>query len=102
MKRAELRSTIAAACEAAGTAPEDTARLVATADAVDQIAVGDYWREDKQCGCPATVAGYFVPTAAGGRSGWVPSTPPAVQKFPFHFDMQDVFRRAGWVVPVED
>lgn len=62
MLRSELRDIIARSCDGAGVTPEAKTRLMATADNIDKVLVGSYFAEveGQECGCPATLAGYYV------------------------------------------
>lgn len=106
MLRRTLKRGIAAACLQAAIGDEEIkAKLVSVADSVDQIAFGTFFTYDskhQQCGCPATLAGYFdadenvwireIRGYFDDDLGRVAPTMPdalAVRTFPAYFD--------GWV-----
>lgn len=87
MQRSELKEIIGRACDRAKIVGEARTRLVNTADLTDRVAVGSFVNDGEgvKCGCPATLAGYWI---ANGRYGgdWAPDTPYPVQGFPSAFD----------------
>lgn len=91
MRRDDLKNIIRTACTRAATHPEDTARLVATADTAEKIAVGSFYNKDAKCGCPATEAGYcrvVEPTEENGWEDllWSDDADARVRTFPTMFD----------------
>lgn len=89
MKRAELKSIIASAAISANCTPEETARLANTVNQTDIVLVGDFKNkvEGKECGCPATLAGYFIPELdRTGENPWIEGVSEGVREFPTRFD----------------
>lgn len=110
MKCAALKQIITEAAADAGCNPSETERLVATADQIDRVAVGEFFIREPgySCGCPATVAGFWDPDAHNGIGGWVAGTSNQVAAFPQHFDTRfqtpalRLTPKGGWYVEVED
>lgn len=97
MLRSKLREIIATACDRADVAPEAKVRLVAAADGIDKILIGEYFTkvEGEDCGCPVTLAGYFIPGGLGWNLGWTDEAREHnVGLFPVLFDGAPEFRRS--------
>lgn len=88
MKRSKLRSVIANACDGADIQGDERKRLVDSANDIDHVAVGRFKVEAKgiQCGCPATVAGFYLGENDEGQDHWEPGTSKEVRDFPHCFD----------------
>jgi hypothetical protein len=90
MKRNKLRAIINTACDRAEVDAEERKRLKAAADDINRIAVGSFTIREPglECGCPATVAGYWVVSDEHPDGNWSEDASHAIQKFPHHFDAQ--------------
>lgn len=88
MTRDLLKTIIGGAADAALVAPEDRARLVATAAGIDKVLIGEFSAhvEGQHCGCPATLAGLYLPDLVRwAEETWRPDR-VGVHEFPRHFD----------------
>lgn len=110
MQRSELKEIIEAACDAAGVVGNDRRRLVNSADLTDRIAVGTFRVKSPgaSCGCPATVAGFYVAGENGVGGTWTTQN-SAILNFPGEFDSrasaraEDIVQTdTGAFIPVTD
>lgn len=89
MKRSKLRRVIAASCDGAGVKGNERKRLVDSADEIDRIAVGVFKirAEGIECGCPATVAGFYI-GEEDDEDAWAPGASAEIHEFPSSFDQR--------------
>jgi hypothetical protein len=103
VKRSELRTLIARAAQEAECDAEQTARLVATADSADKIAVGTFRIDnpDVKCGCPAFEAGFCSWDDDKCDVVWSEDA-GNVEKFPMPFDRSFAYGKGETIQTGDD
>lgn len=103
MKRDDLAVVIAEAAELAECSYEEKITLTGTAYISSHIAVGHYQFDNSvTCGCPAVVAGYFIPASEDqegqGEGRWAKHASHQVEDFTSCFDGHEawhIIKREG-------